>query len=50
MTLARPMGRRAPTGPLSVADLRARILAPGEQVDVLGDPVVGRDRAQSQAP
>lgn len=50
VTLARPMGRRAPTGPLSVADLRARILAPGEQVDVLDDPVVGRDRAQSQAP
>ncbi|MNY54048.1 Cyanophycinase [compost metagenome] len=50
VTLARPVGHPAPTRPLSVPDLRARIMAPGEHADVLEDPVFGSDRAQSLSP
>ncbi|MNY21329.1 Cyanophycinase [compost metagenome] len=41
VTLARPMGRPAASKPLSLADVRVRILAPGEQVELLVDPIFG---------
>ncbi|MBO9539094.1 cyanophycinase [bacterium] len=41
VTLVRPMGRPAATKPLSIADVRVRILAPGEQAELLGEAVFG---------
>ncbi|HEY9898700.1 MAG TPA: cyanophycinase [Pantanalinema sp.] len=50
VTLARPMGRATHSRPLSVPDLRARILAPGEHADVLEDPAFEGDRTQPLSP
>jgi cyanophycinase len=50
VTLAHPMGRTAYNRPLSVPDLRVRILAPGEQANLLVDAGGDGDRPHAFFP